>query len=253
MHVHGCYVDNCICCVCYVYMNLEHHSLLCLFLKHRNEAFVCLPLPAALPVVLLYRTHFYCYSEHGTTPENEELAEHLAAAVAATAAAAGSSGSSGISRGLAPWQQQALLQLRPPGGVASSMQKQQQQQEQQELPDLRQLLGPASERVDRYESSSSSDGGSSSLSQQQAVAPQQLPDAQMITQLVFANCTGGCGDRGEPCLFGSSRACMCCLYHRYICSPRVCRLKLQQPPPCAALTHATATTYLLLLMLLLPP
>lgn len=112
------------------------------------------------PLVLLW-------SEEGTTPENEELAEHLVAAVAATAAAPGSSSS----KGLSPWQQQALLQLRPPGGQTG----QQRHQQQQVLPDLRQLLGPPEEPVKQ---------------QQQQPTVQQLPDAEALTQVVFANCTG---------------------------------------------------------------
>jgi hypothetical protein len=131
----------------------------------------------AAPLTLLY-------SEQGTTPENEELAEHLAAAVAATAAAA-AAGSSGSSKGLAPWQQHALLQLRGPGGAVLG--SQQEQQARQQLPDLAQVLGPPGEPVQLHGSSSSNSGGDMAQQQEQQ---QQLPSAAELLQLVFANCTG---------------------------------------------------------------
>jgi hypothetical protein len=132
---------------------------------------------AAAPLVLLY-------SEEGTTPEIEELADHLAAAVAATAAAAGSSGSS---KGLAPWQQHALLQLRGPGAAETSTP---QQQQQQQMPSLRALLGPPEEPVEFHSSSSSNSSAEQPGNQQQLEAAGSLPSAEMLTQLAFANCTG---------------------------------------------------------------
>jgi hypothetical protein len=128
------------------------------------------------------------YSEEGTTPENEELAEFLAAEVAATPAPAAAAAAGGSSKGLAPWQQHALLQMRG-AGAGGAASKPQQQQQQQGLPDLRQLLGPPDEPVQMHDSSSSSsEAGGGQQQQQQQV--QQLPSAEEVLQLVFANCTG---------------------------------------------------------------
>jgi hypothetical protein len=127
----------------------------------------------AAPLALLY-------SEEGHTPENEELAAHLAAIAAAAPAAAGGSGgsSSGGSGGLAPWQRSALLQLRGPGAVDG----------QQQLPDLRQLLGPPDEAA-WVEGERQQQPRQQQQSQADA-QQQQLPGPEELTRIVFANCTG---------------------------------------------------------------
>jgi hypothetical protein len=144
-------------------------------------------LMVAQPLALLY-------CEEGTTPENEELADALAAAVAAasTTAAQAASGSSSSSGGLALWQQHALLQLKAAGEGQDGAGAEQQQQL------LLQLLGDSADVAAalKASSSSSSSGEEADKQQQQQLAPLDpvagaLPSADRVLQIVHANCTGG--------------------------------------------------------------
>jgi hypothetical protein len=164
------------------------------------------------------------YCEEGTTPENEELADALAAAVAATstAAAQAASGSSS-SGGLALWQQHALLQLKAAGEGQDGAGVEQQQLLLQLLGDPADLVTATGTAQGSSSSSSSSSNSSSSSSeeaykqqqqqqQQQQLVPLEpvadaLPSADRVLQIVHANCTGG---RYECCLFTK-----CFINHRW--------------------------------------
>jgi hypothetical protein len=170
--------------MCLRYTARKHHAVLLLLLARvcalsnvcagRGRGLFTTAAVAAGDVLLTGAPLALLYCEEGATPENEELAAHLAALAAA--AVGGSSGG-----GLAPWQQRALLQLRGPG--------EQQQQQEQQVPDLQQLLGPPDERVwvDGQLQAQQEEA-----KQQQQQQQQQLSDAAQLTRLAFANCTGAC-------------------------------------------------------------
>eukprot|EP00879_Flechtneria_rotunda_P020233 GHRR01021277.1.p1 GENE.GHRR01021277.1~~GHRR01021277.1.p1 ORF type:complete len:452 (+),score=223.06 GHRR01021277.1:722-2077(+) len=144
-------------------------------------------LMVAAPLVLLY-------CEEGTTPEIEELADRLTAAVAATISSGRSGGSSSSVGGLAVWQQHALLQLRS-AGIAGDANPGQ-------MPDLLQLIGSPADFAAGLQAASS---GQQQLKQQQEREQQQqsslaaplmqpptgtLPGPEEVLKLAFANSSG---------------------------------------------------------------
>jgi hypothetical protein len=130
------------------------------------------------------------YCEEGTTPENEELADALAAAVAATSTAAAQAASSSSSGGLALWQQHAMLQLQAAGEGQDGAGV-----EQQQL--LLQLLGDPADVVKAAENAQGSSSSSSDEADKQQLLVSlepvagPLPNADRVLQIVHANCTGG--------------------------------------------------------------
>lgn len=149
---------------------------------------------AAAPLALLY-------CDEGLTPEIEELADHLSAAVAATTNSSSSSqGSSAAAAAAAPlalWQQHALLQLRPPGAAAAAGGG-------TGVPDLLHLLGDPAYVAAAADAAAGGSSDAEQQEQQQQGAPsllpalEKLPGLEDVLKLVFANCTGTTEDCLTP-------------------------------------------------------
>lgn len=137
-------------------------------------------LMVAAPLSLLY-------CETGSTPEIEELAEHLSSAVSASNVARPSAAGAASAAALEPWQRAALLQLRAgaEGGDSSSSSGRgggSSSRGELQLPELQSLLG-----ADGADGSSDTSSSSSSSS---ASGNQELPGPEQVQRIVFANCTG---------------------------------------------------------------
>jgi hypothetical protein len=144
---------------------------------------------AAGDLLLVAQPLALLYCEEGTTPENEELADALAAAVAATAAAAAQAPGSSSGEGLLLWQQHALLQLQAAGKGQDSAGLEQQQQL------LLQLLGNPVDVAASLQTVPTNNSSGEEASVQQPLAPlptidAALPGADRVLQIVHANCIG---------------------------------------------------------------